>query len=187
MILGLTAKTRILDAAIPLFAEHGPLDVTLEDLRAEAGVSIGAVYHHFADKAAIYDAARLAALERYQAAFTQALAADGSARDGVAAIVRFHVEWCVEHRHAATLLLDQPPRDAQERSRDFFRAVLGWWRPHARYGAVRDVPLDLLFALWLGPATAIVRWHLTAHADPPSADVVATLADAAWMSLKEPS
>ena len=181
------ARARITDAAIRLFAERGPLHVTLDDLRAEAGLSVGAVYHHFADKSAIYDAARLTALERYQAAFVEELDADRSARDGVTAIVRFHVAWCVEHRHAATLLLDQPPRDAAQRSREFFRAVLAWWRPHARYGAVRDVPLDLLFALWLGPATAIVRWHLAAHADPPSADVVATLADAAWMSLKEPA
>ena len=42
--------TEILRVAAGLFAQYGYAEVSLERVAAEAGVTRGAVYHHYADK-----------------------------------------------------------------------------------------------------------------------------------------
>lgn len=46
-------RTRVLEAALVAFAEGGVRATSLEDVAARAGVTRGAVYWHFADKAAL--------------------------------------------------------------------------------------------------------------------------------------
>jgi len=55
-----SAATRrgILDAARRAFASRGVTRTTLEHVAAEAGVTRGAIYWHFANKAALFDAMR---------------------------------------------------------------------------------------------------------------------------------
>ena len=69
-------------------------------------------------------------------------------------------------------------------NKDFFAEVLRWWRPHVRYGAVRDVDLDLAYALWLGPAQEYCRLRLAARTRVAVKTAVPELAGAAWQSLK---
>lgn len=52
----LTAKARIREAALHLFAERGPDRVTVRDVAAAAQVSPGLVMHHFGSKAALREA-----------------------------------------------------------------------------------------------------------------------------------
>jgi AcrR family transcriptional regulator len=49
----LTARARIRDAALRLFAERGVDGATIRDIAAEAGVSLGLVRHHFGAKEAL--------------------------------------------------------------------------------------------------------------------------------------
>lgn len=46
-------RARVLDAALAAFADRGVRSTTLEDVAALAGVTRGAVYWHFEDKAAL--------------------------------------------------------------------------------------------------------------------------------------
>ncbi len=52
----LTAKARIRDKALLLFAERGPERVTVRDVAAAAEVSPGLVMHHFRNKAGLREA-----------------------------------------------------------------------------------------------------------------------------------
>ncbi|HEY4020557.1 MAG TPA: TetR family transcriptional regulator [Pseudonocardiaceae bacterium] len=49
----LTARARIRDAALHLFAERGTDAATIRDIAATAGVSLGLVRHHFGSKEAL--------------------------------------------------------------------------------------------------------------------------------------
>src|SRR5689334_16550465 len=51
-----STERRILDTAEELFARRGLDAVTTKEIAAGAGVAIGAMYHHFASKDAIYAA-----------------------------------------------------------------------------------------------------------------------------------
>lgn len=50
------SRTAILDAALELFSHRGYGATSMRDIASKAGVSTGSVYHHFADKEAIFQA-----------------------------------------------------------------------------------------------------------------------------------
>jgi AcrR family transcriptional regulator len=180
------ARRRILDAAARRFAAAGALATTLDEVRADAQVSVGAVYHHFADKEALAEAVWLDALERYQRGFLEALRAQPDARGGITGAVRFHMEWVARHRDLARILLGARPAGARALNEPFFSEVLVWWRGHAHYGALADLDLDLAHALWLGPSHEFCRQWLAGHARRIPSAVADTLSEAAWAVLKGP-
>jgi AcrR family transcriptional regulator len=187
---------RILRAATRRFVRDGVLATRVEDIRHDAGVSVGALYHHFPDKQALHAEAFVRALADFQAGFVEVLQESRDAESGVKGAVRHHLAWVAANRDAAALLLGEPPNGpgARERlaeqNRAFFTAVLNWWRIHAGYGSLREVDPATLYALWLGPAHEYCRHWLAgrssklpgAPADPGA--VADTLAGAAWATLK---
>jgi AcrR family transcriptional regulator len=50
------SRTAILDASLELFSHRGYGATSMRDIASKAGVSTGSVYHHFADKEAIFQA-----------------------------------------------------------------------------------------------------------------------------------
>ncbi|MFC6081980.1 TetR/AcrR family transcriptional regulator [Sphaerisporangium aureirubrum] len=60
----LTARARIRDAALRLFADRGIDGASIRDIAAEAGVSSGLVRHHFGSKEALRDACDSYAMNR---------------------------------------------------------------------------------------------------------------------------
>ncbi|XVU26059.1 TetR family transcriptional regulator [Actinoplanes sp. CA-054009] len=70
----LTARARIRDAAIELFAERGVEGATIRDIAQAAGVSSGLLRHHFGSKEGLRDACdeyALSELLRVNAHFTE--------------------------------------------------------------------------------------------------------------------
>ncbi|MGH2866041.1 MAG: TetR/AcrR family transcriptional regulator [Solirubrobacteraceae bacterium] len=186
---GGSARERVLEAALSRFASAPPVAVSLDDIRREAGVSVGALYHHFPDKAALVDALHLDLLHQVQTEFVAELRAHPAAEDGIRAIVRGYLRWVSENRAAAELLLGSRPRDPrlQELNRRFFTEVMSWWQTHVHYGALRELPLDLIHALWLGPAQEYTRHWLSGDVKRIPRTTVGVLGDAAWNALKEPA
>jgi AcrR family transcriptional regulator len=168
----------------------------LEDIRRDAAVSVGAIYHHFPDKQTLHAEAFVRALADYQAGFVDALQASEEAEGGVKEVVRYHLRWVAANRDSASLLYGERPgghgagERLAEQNRAFFRSVLRWWRVHLGYGALRELDPTLLYALWLGPANEYCQHWLAGRASKlpgraarPSA-VAPELADAAWATLK---
>jgi AcrR family transcriptional regulator len=186
----LTLHAQILDAATRTFVRNGVLATRLEDIRRDAGVSVGAIYHHFPDKQALHAEAFLDALADYQAGFIEALQESDDAESGVNGAVRYHLRWVSAHRDAASLLLRERPSGAgagdrlAEQNRGFFKAVLRWWRLHAGYGALRELDPALLHALWLGPTESYCGHWLAGHNRTLPTGVGRELADAAWEVLR---
>ena len=60
----LTARARIRDAAIDLFAERGIAGATIRDIAVKAGVSSGLLRHHFGSKDGLRDACDEFAMSR---------------------------------------------------------------------------------------------------------------------------
>ena len=52
----LTAKARIRNTALDLYATHGEDRISLRAIAAEAGVAVGLVQHHFKTKAGLRNA-----------------------------------------------------------------------------------------------------------------------------------
>jgi AcrR family transcriptional regulator len=185
--VGASARQRLLRAAVDEFTSRGALTVTLEDVRRAAGVSVGALYHHFPDKAALARAAYDEILGSFQEGFLGVLRAQPDAESAIKEGVRFHLRWVSSNRSAAAFLLAGRPEGAErlQRNRRFFAETLAWWDTHVHYGALRPLPFDLINALWLGPAQEYTRHWLAGRARRVPSAIADELAEAAWLTVRE--
>ncbi|HWX74197.1 MAG TPA: TetR/AcrR family transcriptional regulator [Solirubrobacteraceae bacterium] len=186
---GISARERLLAAALGRFDAEGPLSATLEDIRHDAGVSVGALYHHFPDKAALASSLYAQITREFQGGFLAALRERAGAEAGVKGGVRFYLQWVSTNREAARFLLAGRPDSAalREANRGFFAEVSAWWQTHVHYGTLRELPFDVIHALWLGPAHEFSRHWLAGRARRVPSAVADELAHAAWLTLKEVS
>jgi AcrR family transcriptional regulator len=180
------ARRRLLDAARRRFAADGPLAPTLDEVRRDADVSVGALYHHFPDKYGLAAAVYVDVLLEYQQGFLAMLRLQPTAEGGIRGGVAHHMQWVASHRGDARLLLGDRfhSEELRRANRAFFSGVEDWWRPHATYGVLRPMQLALTAALWFGPAQEYCRYLLSGSGRQISAAAVTTLADAAWLALR---
>ena len=188
-------REALLDAALAAFAQRGYGSTTMTDVRRAAGASTGSLYHHFPTREHLAAAVWLDGLARFQDGFAAVVSRSRTASAGVRAGVRFHVRWVAEHPDLARLLLsDQDPAvrrvaaaELERRNAEFFATVREWHARHVASGALRDLPFDLLYALWLGPAQELARLWLAGATHRPLERYAKALADGAWAALSAPS
>lgn len=94
----LTAKARIRNAALDLYAQYGEDRISLRDIASAAGVTLGLVQHHFKTKAGVRDAVDQLVVDYFAHALAQ-VPAEGSARHVAAA----------RDEAVARMLRDNPP------------------------------------------------------------------------------
>ncbi|MGX5652297.1 TetR/AcrR family transcriptional regulator [Hydrogenophaga sp. YM1] len=114
-------RARLIAVARRMFGEQGYAGTATEAVLQEAGVARGAMYHHFADKAALFEAVCLAVCEDIVPAVERA--ADAR-RDPLDALVQGSIRWIEktsEPEARRILMIDAP-------------TVLGW----ARWQALDD-------------------------------------------------
>jgi AcrR family transcriptional regulator len=112
-----TTRAALVAAGRRLFAEHGFAGVGTEAIVADAKVTRGALYHHFADKRALFDAV-VDDVERDVAArlFEQAMGdVGGDARAIMRSSVDAWFDLCADREVHRILLIDAP-------------SALGWVR-----------------------------------------------------------
>ncbi|KAB2344334.1 TetR/AcrR family transcriptional regulator [Actinomadura rudentiformis] len=180
-------RDKVLRAALELFGRDGVAGTTLSRLRQASGVSVGSFYHHFSGKEEVVEALFVECIALYQSAFIAELRRHEDPRAGVAAVVAFHIRWCMEHPHRARFLFtERRPGGGElaERNRAFFGEVLAWWRTHVHHGALAELDLGTAFVLWLGPAQELCRLWLNGEIPAPGDDQIARLGRAAWRSLE---
>lgn len=186
-------KAIILDAALSTFVEMGFERATTADIRARAGVSNGALFHHFPSKDAIAEALYLRGIASYQDGLVAALARGGedNARETVGAAVHHHLAWVERNRALATFMYERGRPDWQpthgEGVRKLNRAaaahVRDWIAPLAAKGVLRDLPLPVLAACVVGPAHFVARRWLSGMITARPTSFADALAEAAWAAL----
>jgi AcrR family transcriptional regulator len=187
------AAERLVEAALDGFNRRGIAATPIDQVIEASGASVGSLYHHFGGKEGLAGELFLRALSSFQAAFTEELRRNEDAERGIRGGVRVQLDWALEREpELARFLLFQgdaargsAPDRLREQNTSFYREVLAWWRPHVRYGALRDLDLDLTYSLWLGPAQQFARLRLVGRSDVPIKRAAEALADGAWSALRE--
>jgi AcrR family transcriptional regulator len=162
-------RDRLLEAASDLFAREGYDAVSVEKLRASAGVSNGSFFHLFAAKDDLAAELLVACVVDYQAAIIRALERCEDAADGVAAIIRTHIRWVIGNRAKARFMLDDARAawfaKAAEQLRSHNVAFAGtietWRRPLVTRGLLREMSTEVFLATVIGPANLICRTWIT--------------------------
>ena len=144
------------------FAADGALAATLDEVRRDAEVSVGALYHHFPDKPALAASVYAEVMSEYQAGFVTMLRRNDSAESGIRGGVAHHLRWVSANRSEAALLLGDRLDSAELRdaNRAFFAAARDWWQPHHTYGVLRPMHAGITAALWIGPAQEFSRYWI---------------------------
>lgn len=106
----LTARARIRDAAIRLFAERGIEGTTVRDIAEQAGVSPGLLRHHFGSKEALREACDGYALDRLVKIKEEFLLEDKVANPGFLPSV--HPTIVLLYKYLTRALLDGSPSAA---------------------------------------------------------------------------
>jgi AcrR family transcriptional regulator len=176
----------LLQVARRRFAVDGALVPTLDEVRREAEVSVGALYHHFPDKPALAAAVYAQLIGEYQDGFVSMLRGHDTAEGGIRGGVTYHLRWVNAHRGEARLLLGDRLDSAalRDSNRDFFAAVGDWWRPHHTYGVLRPMRLGVTAALWLGAAQEFSRYWIAGGGATMPKEAAETFATAAWTALR---
>ncbi|MFZ3292980.1 TetR/AcrR family transcriptional regulator [Mycobacterium sp.] len=180
------ARGRLMQTARRRFAADGAIAATLEDIRRDADISVGALYHHFPDKPALAAAVYAQVMREYQTGFATMLRKHDTAEGGIRGGVAHHLKWVATNRSEAALLLGDRLDSAELRdcNRAFFAAVRDWWRPHHTYGALRPMQAGVTAALWIGPAQEFSRYWIAGDEPRMPRGVIKSFADAAWKALR---
>jgi len=106
----LTARARIRDAALRLFAQRGVDGATIRDIAAAAGVSAGLVRHHFGTKEELRDACDAYLLDRLIGLKDQAMF--GGELANPAFMAAAHPTVLLGYRYFARAMIDGSPAAA---------------------------------------------------------------------------
>ncbi|MFC0599830.1 TetR/AcrR family transcriptional regulator [Streptomyces palmae] len=106
----LTARARIRNAALRLYAERGTEKATIREIAKVAGVSAGLVRHHFGSKEALREACDSYALEQIMDAKQQAV--DDQQVGNVAFLQAVHPRLILLQRYLTRAMIDGSPAAA---------------------------------------------------------------------------
>jgi AcrR family transcriptional regulator len=187
-------KQLILDAALSTFAALGYEHATTGHILTRAGISNGALFHHFPTKDAIAEALYVRGIASYQDGLVLALERHrgaANARALIKAAVHHHLAWVEANRDLAHFMYErgrpdwQPAHGAAVRklNRSTALHVRDWIAPLAAAGVVRDLPLAVLAACVVGPAHFIARRWLSGLITARPISFADPLAEAAWAAL----
>ena len=190
-------RQSIVDAALECFTHDGYEATTVSELRRRGGVTTGSLYHYFpAGKTEIAAAVHVDCLRRYQADFIPVLAAVGDdAEAGIRVGVRYHLEWIVAHPQRARFLFSDHTEDVRVAVQDsldalnaeFFATVGQWIDRQISAGAIRPLPKQALYALWVGPAQQVGRQLVGNKLRLRLDETIDVLGDGAWRALRTES
>lgn len=128
---GRATRGQLIEVATSLFADHGYEGTSIEAVLTAAGVSRGALYHHFAGKEALFTAVLEVLSDRITAQITEVISGCADPVDAVRAAALGWIDLAGDPVIQRIMLVDAP-------------SVLGWeqWRAMDEgrtVGAMRDM------------------------------------------------
>lgn len=164
-----STRAALLETGRRFFAERGFTDVSAEELVRAAGLTRGALYHHFAGKQGLFEAV-FEDLEAEAAdRITTVMAAEDSAWTKTAAGIRAFLEICSDPAYREIVLLQGPIALGWQRWRELDQRYLGTILTDGLTALLGDTgrhPLALTAAAFYGALTELAL--TVADADDPA-------------------
>jgi AcrR family transcriptional regulator len=171
-----TAREDLLAAGLAVFDRDGFEGATVAAIRTRARASNGSFFHFFGSKKELAGTLFLEILARYHSAVIAAVDESCVAREGVARLIRAHLEWVVNSRREARYLFEISRSEWTEEIRGAQRAqnsrlaeaVERWRAPLVERGELLPMTSSLFFSQIIGPAQIFCRAWLSGRdrADP---------------------
>jgi AcrR family transcriptional regulator len=184
-------RREIIQAALACFTESGFTETPMAEIRRRSHASTGSIYHHFRSKEHLAAEIYLEGIQDYQEGFVGALEEQTGSREGIFAVISYHLRWIEAHpdwtkylfrmRHAE--FMSEANEEFAQLNKTFFERCARWFARQVKGGAVRRLPPDLYASLLMGPCMELTRQYLSGHVCTPLTEAIPVLADAAWRAL----
>ena len=171
-----TVREDLLAAGLAVFDRDGFEGATVAAIRTRARASNGSFFHFFGSKKELAGTLFLEILGRYHAAVLAAIDESCGARQGVARLIRAHLDWVVNNRREARYLFEISRSEWTEEIRGAQRAqnsrladaVEQWRAPLLARGELLPMTSSVFFSQIIGPAQIFCRAFLSGRerADP---------------------
>ena len=182
-------RERILDTALTLFSEAGYFNTSIHDIRRAAGISIGAIYHHFGNKEALAKALYDQLLLRMQGDIVSACAGvDGCLPRCRAIIARLFaltredprmMQFVLQAQHREYLRDEQPICSSQPFQQ--MRAVV---EEGISAGEVRALEPWVAATAMFGGALRMMNLQLDGALSQPLEDHLDAVVDCGWRAIR---
>ena len=164
-----TARKDLLAAGLAVFDRDGFEGATVAAIRTRARASNGSFFHFFGSKKELAGTLFLEILARYHSAVITAVDESCEAREGVARLIRAHLEWVVNSRREARYLFEisrsewtEDIRGAQRAQNSrLAEAVQRWRAPLVERGELLPMTSPVFFSQIIGPAQIFCRAWLS--------------------------
>ena len=164
-----TAREDLLAAGLAVFDRDGFEGATVAAIRTRARTSNGSFFHFFGSKKELAGTLFLEVLQRYHAAILAAIVEPLGAKEGVARLIRAHLDWVVNNRREARYLFEISRSEWSEEIRGAQRAqnsrladgVERWRAPLIARGELLPMTPVLFFSQIIGPAQIFCRAWLS--------------------------
>jgi AcrR family transcriptional regulator len=171
-----TAREDLLAAGLAVFDREGFEGATVAAIRSRARASNGSFFHFFASKKELAGTLFLEILQRYHADILARVDVSCSAKQGVARLIRAHLDWVVNFRLEARYLFEISRSEWTEEIRSAQRVqnsrladgIEQWRAPLIARGDLLPMSSTLFFSQIIGPAQIFCRAWLSGRdrADP---------------------
>lgn len=163
------AREDLLAAGLAVFDRDGFEGATVAAIRTRARASNGSFFHFFGSKKELAGTLFLEVLQRYHAAVFAAIEARSGAQDGIARLIRAHLDWVVNNRREARYLFEISRVEWADEVRDAQRAqnarlaegIERWRAPLIISGELLPMTSMLFFSQIIGPAQIFCRAWLS--------------------------
>jgi AcrR family transcriptional regulator len=180
-------RKAVLSAALECFTEQDVESVSMAEICARSGASIGSVYHHFENKEGIVVALIADGLQAHLDALQDALGrAENQPRQGVDAVVGSLIDWIEAHPGWATFIYSNLHRSGassaepvQVVNRRYNEVVDGFFAPLIEAGRIRALPPECWPSLIAAPIHDYARRWLRGQVSPSPSSRRAVFVDAA--------
>jgi AcrR family transcriptional regulator len=188
---GEETRQRLLDAALAVHAARGQEGFTVQAVLAESGVSLGSLYHHFANVDGLAAALYARCMADLLDGIVAALERTRTARAGVRAVVTAYLTFVSTepakarfiHASAYASYLPAHADAIAEMKNPRMARMARWVAPHVAAGAIVDLPDPLTEMLLIGPVAELSRRWLNG-ADIDLTKAAKLLPDRIWAALE---
>jgi AcrR family transcriptional regulator len=186
-----TARDDLLAAGLTVFERDGFEGATVAAIRSLARTSNGSFFHFFGSKKELAGTLFLEILQRYHASMVASLDPQPGAREGIARLIRAHLDWVVNNRREARFLFEisraewsEDVREAQRSENSRLAAGVERWRsPLIARGELFPMSATLFFSQIVGPAQVFCRAWLSGRDRSDPRGQADTLIDCAIRAL----
>jgi len=182
-------RNKILDTALKLFSERGYFNTSIHDIRRAAGVSIGAIYHHFENKEALAKSLYEALLQQMDVAIADACFDKNSCLEKSRAIIDQLFTLAQQQPRSMQFVImaqhrEYLPDEAPICSSQPFQTMKKVLVDGIDSGEVRDIESWVAATTMFGGALRMINLQLDGVLDRPLSEYLDDVVDCAWRGIK---